>query len=73
MYSSWYSCQILMKLFLEKILEKYSNIKFHEYSLSGSQVVSCKWMDGQTNMMKLTVTFRNLVNAPINSQKFPNT
>jgi len=29
--------------------------------------------DGQTDMVKLTVTFRNLANAPKNSQKFPNT
>ena len=48
----------LMKLELsQQILEKYSNIKFHENPSSGSRHVS--W--GQT---KLKVTFRNTVNAP---------
>jgi len=51
--------------------EKYSNTKFHENSSSGSQVVPCRLMDGQTDrqtdMTKLTVTFRNFANLPNNS------
>ena len=57
-----------MKLdFSEHILEKYSNIKFHENPSSGSLVVPCGQRDGQTDMTELTVTFRNFVNLPNNS------
>jgi len=43
------SCQILMKLeFSRQIFEK-SNIKFHENPSSGSRVVPCGRLDGQTN------------------------
>jgi len=42
MQSTLYSCPILMKLEPSRqILEKYSNIKFHEYPSSGSRVVPC--------------------------------
>jgi hypothetical protein len=44
----------------EQILEKVSNIKFHDNPSSGSRVVPC----GQTDMMKLIVAFRNFVKAP---------
>jgi hypothetical protein len=44
------------------IFEKYTNIRFHENSSSGSQVVSCR----QADVMKLIVTFHNLVNVPKN-------
>ena len=38
--STRYSCPILMKMdFSEEILEKYSNIKCHENTSSGSRVV----------------------------------
>ena len=46
-----------------QIFEKYSNIKFHENTFSGSRVVACGWTDGrtdrQTDMPKLLVDFRN--------------
>jgi hypothetical protein len=49
MYSTRYSCQILMKLkFSPRIFEKSSNIKFHENPSGGSRVVQCGWTDGQT-------------------------
>jgi len=39
-----------MKLeFSRQFFEKYSNIKFHENPSSGSRVVSCGQMDGQTD------------------------
>ena len=47
-----------------QILEKYSDIKFHENPSSWSQVVPCRWRDGQTGMMKLVVTFCNFANVP---------
>jgi hypothetical protein len=47
--STRYSCQILMKLkFFQQILEKYSNIKFHENLTSVSRVVPCGETDGET-------------------------
>ena len=42
------------------IFEKYSNIKFHENTFSGSQVVAC----GQTDTTKLAITFGNFADAP---------
>jgi hypothetical protein len=49
-------------IFLTVFLEKYSNMKFHENSSSGSRVVPC----GQTDrhITKLTVALCNLGNAP---------
>ena len=45
MQSTRYLCLILMKIeFSQHIFENCSNIKFHENSSSGSQVVPC----GQT-------------------------
>jgi hypothetical protein len=66
MYSTLYSCQVLKKLELaQQIFEKYSNIKFHENSPSGSRVVLCGQMDGRrTDMTKLIVAIRNFANAP---------
>jgi hypothetical protein len=46
--------------------EKYSNIKFHENPTSGRRVVSCRWTDKRIDMAKLTVAFRNFLNAPAN-------
>jgi len=57
-----------MKLeFSRKIFEKCSNIKFNENPSSGSRVVPCERMDGQngqTEMTKLIVAFRNVANMP---------
>ena len=47
--------------FLDRIFEKYSNIKFHENPPSGSRVVSC----GQT-WQKFIFTFRKFANMPKN-------
>ena len=56
-----------MKLeFSRRIFEKYSNIKFHKNSCSGSRVVPCGRPDGQTNMTKPIVASRNFANAPKN-------
>jgi hypothetical protein len=56
--------------FSKRIFEKFSNIKFHGNVSSGSRVVPCGQMygrtDGRTDMMKRTVAFRNVANAPIN-------
>jgi len=30
----------------------------------GSRVVPCRWMDGQADKIKITVTFHNFANAP---------
>ena len=43
-----------------QIFDKYTNIKFHENPFSGSWVVPRRHVD----RTKLTVTFRNFVNAP---------
>ena len=56
-------CPILMKLeFSRQILEKSSDITFHENPSIGSRVVTC----GQTNMTKVIAAFRNFANAPKN-------
>jgi hypothetical protein len=43
-----------------KIVEKSSNIKFHDNPCSGSRVVPCR----RTDMTRLIVAFRNFVIAP---------
>jgi len=52
------------------ILEKYSNLKFHENPSTGIRVVPCGWTDGRTeghtDLKTLIVAFRNIVNAPKN-------
>jgi hypothetical protein len=46
--SARYSCHILMKLeFSRQILEKCSDIKFHEDPSNGNRVVPCGWTDGR--------------------------
>ena len=67
MSSTRYSCQILIKLeFSRRIFEKSSNVKFLGNPPSGSRDVLC----GLTaDVTKLTVDFRNFVNAPKTSQK----
>jgi len=52
--------------FSRQILEKYSNIKFHE---NPSSRVPCGQIDIQTDMKRLKVAFRNFANAPKNSKK----
>jgi len=52
--------------FSRQIFEKYSSIKFHEISFSGSRVVPCGPTHGQTDVTKLIVPFRNFANAPKN-------
>ena len=59
-----------MKLKLSRqIFEKSLNIKFHQNPSSGSRDVLCGRIgtDGQTDMTKLIVAFRNFANAPKNS------
>jgi len=64
MSSTHYSYQILRKLeFSQQIFKKFSNIKFHE-DPSSESVVPCGQMGGQTDVMKLTVAFRNFANTP---------
>jgi hypothetical protein len=47
------------------IFEKYWNIKFHEKPSSiGNRVVPYGQIDGQTDMTKLLVAFRNFANVP---------
>jgi hypothetical protein len=43
--------------------KKPLNIKFHQNPSSGSRVVPCGRTDGQTEITKLIVTFRNFVNV----------
>ena len=56
--------------FSRQILEKDTNIKFHQNPSSGRGVVPCGRAGGQrdrqTNMTKLIATFRNFVNMPKN-------
>jgi hypothetical protein len=67
MYSTGYSCMILIKLkFSREFFENYSNDKFQDNPSSGSRVVACGRTDGQTDTTKLTVAVRNFVNAPKN-------
>ena len=57
------ACEILKKLeFSRQILEKYSNIKFHENPSNWEQSFSMR-TDRQTDMTKLIVTFRNFAQA----------
>jgi len=65
MYSTLYSCPILMTLeFSRKIFKHFSNIKFHKNPSSGSRVIPCGRTDGQTDTTKLIVAFRNFAKAP---------
>jgi len=54
-----------MKLeFSRQILEKSSNIKFHENPSSVIRDVPCAQTDLQTHTTKLTDAFRKFANAP---------
>jgi len=63
----WYSCKVPLLFLLDfnetwifwQILEKYSNIKFHENLSSGSRFFPC----GQTDRTKLMVAFCSFANA----------
>jgi len=60
MYIDFY-VKILIKTEMSRqILEKCSNIKFHENPTSWSLFVPC----GRTDMSKVTVAFRDSANAP---------
>ena len=52
-----------------KILEKRSNIKFHENPFSGSGAVPCGRTYTRTDMTKLTDASRDLANAPKNKTR----
>jgi len=54
------------------IFEKYSNIKLHENPSSWSRVVPCGRTNGQTDMTKLIVAFRNFASAPKNRKRCAN-
>jgi hypothetical protein len=49
--------------FSRQIFGKITNIKFHQDPSIGNQVVSCGQTDGQMDMTKLIVAFRNFANA----------
>jgi hypothetical protein len=71
MYSTSYSCQILIKLdFNRQIFEKHSNIKFHENPSSGNRDVPYERTDEQPDMTELTVVFGNFANALKNIKYF---
>jgi hypothetical protein len=73
MSSTRYVCQISIKLeFSRQILEKYSNIKFHENPSNGSSFVPCWRTDRQTDMVKLIVVFRNFTKASKKRQRVQN-
>jgi len=68
MYTVRYYWHILIKLeFSRQIFEKYSNVKYHENTSSGSRVVLCgrvnRQTDRQAGMTKLRVAFKNYPKA----------
>ena len=48
----------------QQIFEERSNIKFYQNLSSGSRIFPCELMDGQTDMAKLILAFRNFAKAP---------
>ena len=57
----------LMQLeFSRRIFEKFSNIKFNESPSSWNGFVPCGQREGQTDMTKRIVAFRNLANTSKN-------
>jgi hypothetical protein len=66
MYSTLYSCPILMTLeFSWQIFEKSSEIKFHENPLVRAELFHA---GGRTDMTKLTVAFRNFANESMETR-----
>jgi hypothetical protein len=64
-----YYCQILIKLvFSRQMFENPSNVKRHENTCGGNQVVLCGRTD-RHDMTKLTVTFLNFAYAAKNGFK----
>ena len=59
LWTSHYSCQILMKLKFYRKFAKSSGIRFNENPSSVSHIVSCGQTDRQTVMTNLQVAFRN--------------
>jgi len=55
--------------FLDRCLEKYANIKFHENQSSGRRVLCGR--DRLTDLTKLTVAFGNSAYASVTSQLVP--
>jgi hypothetical protein len=60
--STRYYFQVLMNLDLT--FDKYTNTKFNENIFSGSRIYPCGPTDGQRDMTKSRVAFRNFVKAP---------
>jgi hypothetical protein len=63
-----YSCHFLIKLeFSPQILEKSSNIKFHDNPSSAAQLFHAhRGTDRRADMTKLRVSSPNIANPPIN-------
>ena len=65
MYSTLYIYQVLIEIECSRqILKISSNTKLRENPSSGSRNVSWWQTDWQADMMKLTVAFHDLLNAP---------
>jgi hypothetical protein len=65
MYSTRYSCQILIKLeFSRHIFEKYPTIQFHENLSSGRRVVSSGRMDGHEANSSFSQDWVAPINGP---------
>ena len=55
---------MLVKLeFSRQSFQEYTKIKFHGNSSSENRVIACRLTDGQTDISKLIVTFRDFANA----------
>jgi hypothetical protein len=67
-----FNMQLIKLEYSRNIFEKYTSIKFHKDPSSGIRVVPCGHRhrgDGQTDMTKLTVNFRNFANVPKTKKK----
>jgi len=62
--------QFVRHEFSRHVLEKESNVKYHEKPSSGSRIFLYGRTDGQTDMSKLRAAFRNFANAPKIIQKW---
>jgi len=52
-----------MKLEFLDILEKYRNVKFHDYPSSGERLVPCGRTERKTDMTELIVAFHSFAKA----------